>query len=150
MKNSFYSAASGQKPRGERIKPRILETKPNEPEAEQIYKYWFKTFQCFLTSAEATRRNADNEPQLNKLALLFNYVSHRIYLYIKDSTTYEDAKQVLDLIYLKPKNEIFFRHLLMITKQKNNESFVNLLEHLKNDQMIAIFKQLQPNNTETN
>ena len=100
------------------LKPRILETEPNEPEAEQIYKHWLKTFQCFLTSAEATRRNGDNEPQLNKLSLLFNYVSHRIYLYIEDSTTYEDAKQVLDRIYLKPKNEIFARHLLMITKQK--------------------------------
>ena len=75
------------------LKPRILETEPNEPEAEQIYKHWLKTFQGFLTSAEATRRNGDNEPQLNKLSLLFNYVSHRIYLYIEDSTTYEETKQ---------------------------------------------------------
>ena len=77
----------------ELLKPRILKTEPNKPEAEQIYKHWLKTFQCFLTSAEATRRNADNEPQLNKLSLLFKYVSHRIYLYIEDSTTYEDAKK---------------------------------------------------------
>ena len=63
------------------LKPRILETEPNETEAEQIYKHWLKTFPYFLTSAEATRRNGDNEPQLNKLSLLFNYVSHRIYLY---------------------------------------------------------------------
>ena len=48
------------------LKPRILETEPNKPEAEQIYKHWLKT----------SRRNADNEPQLNKLSLLFNYVSH--------------------------------------------------------------------------
>ena len=120
------------------LKPRILETEPNEPEAEQIYKHWLKTFQCFLTSAEATRRNGDNEPQVNKLSLLFNYVSHRIYLYIEDSTTYEDAKQVLDRIYLvldriylKPKNEIFARHLLMITKQKNNESLAEFARTLK-------------------
>ena len=78
------------------LKSRILETEQNGPEAEQIHKHWLKTFHCFLTSAEATRRNADNKPQLNKLSLLFNYVSHRIYLYIEDSTTYEDAKQVLD------------------------------------------------------
>ena len=113
------------------LKPRILETEPNEPEAEQIYKHWFKTCQCFLTSAEATRRNADNEPQLDKLSLLFNYVSHRIYLYIEDSTTYEDAKQMLDRIYHKPKNEIFARHLLMITKQKNNESLAEFARTLK-------------------
>ena len=131
------------------LKPRILETEPNEPEAEQIYKHWLKTFQCFLTSAEATRRNADNEPQLNKLSLLFNYASHRIYSYIEKSTTYEDAKQVLDRIYVKPKNEIFGRHLLMITKPKTMNFLLNFLERLKNDPKIAIFKQLQPNNTVT-
>ena len=49
--------------------PKILETKPNKPISEQIYKRWLKNFQCFLTSAEATRRNADNEPQLNKLII---------------------------------------------------------------------------------
>ena len=65
------------------LKPKILENEPNEPEADQINKHWLKTFQYFLTSAEATRRNADNEPQLNKLSLLFNYVSHRIYLCMK-------------------------------------------------------------------
>ena len=92
---------------------------------------WLKTFQCFLTLAETTRRNADYKPQLNKLSLLFNYVSHRIYLYIEDSTIYEDAKQVLDRIYLKPKNEIFARHLLMITKQKNNESLAEFARTLK-------------------
>ena len=74
------------------LKPKILETEPNEPEAEQINKRWLKNFQCFLTSAEATRRNADNEPQLNKLSFLFNYVSHRIYLCIEKSTNYEDMQ----------------------------------------------------------
>ena len=113
------------------LKPRILETKPNEPEAEQIYKHWLKTCQCFLTSAEATRRNADNEPQLNKLSLLFNYVLHLVYLYIENSTAYEDAKQMLDQIYLMPKNEIFARYLLMITKQKNNESLDEFARTLK-------------------
>ena len=64
-------------------------------------------------------------------SLLFNYVLHRIYLYIEDSTTYEDAKQVLDRIYLKPKNEIFARHLLMITKQKSNESLAEFARTLR-------------------
>ena len=110
------------------------------------HKHWLKTF---LTSSEVTRRNADNEPQLNKLSLLFNYVSHRIYLYIEESINYKDAKQMLDRIYLKPKNKILARHLLMITKKKTINLLLNLLEPLKNDQKIAIFKQLQPNNTVT-
>ena len=52
------------------LKPRILEIEPNEPEADQIYKHWLKTFQCFLTSAQATRSNADYEPQLYKLSFI--------------------------------------------------------------------------------
>ena len=35
------------------LKQRILETKPNEPEAKQINKQWLKTFLCFLTSVKA-------------------------------------------------------------------------------------------------
>ena len=60
------------------LKLKILETEPKEPEDEQIYRHWLKTFQCFPTSAQATRRNADNEPQLNKLSLLFNYCMFHI------------------------------------------------------------------------
>ena len=124
----------------ELLKPRILKTEPNK----QIYKHWLKTFQCFLTSAEATRRNADNEPQLNKLSLLFKYVSHRIYLYIEDSTTYEDAKQMLDRIYLKQKNEIFTRHLLSITNVRiKPETHMNLLRIRLSRFSIASLNVLQ-------
>ena len=50
---------------------------------------------------------------------------------IVKSKTYEDAKQVLDRIYFKPKNEIFARHLLIINKQKDNESLAELARTLK-------------------
>ena len=113
------------------LKPRVLETEPNESEAEQVYKHWLKTFECFLSSAEEARRNADNAPPLNKLSILFNHVSHRIYLYIEESATYEAAKAILDRIYLKPKNEIFARHLLTTTKQESDESLSEFARKLK-------------------
>ena len=59
---------------------------------EEDKSYYF----AFLESLE--------EP--NKLSILVNFVSARVYEYIAECDTFEDAIEILKNTYIKPKNEI--------------------------------------------
>ena len=63
--------------------------------------------------------------------MLTNYVAPSVYEYIADCNTYESAITVLKELYVKPKNEIYARHVLATRRQETNESIDTYLQILK-------------------
>ena len=108
------------------LKPEKLSADPNSPLADKQYKHWLKTFQNFVESV----RNANRDREVDKLALLMNYVSPTMYCSIESATTYDDALIILKSIYTKPKNEVFTRHLLAIRSQHSDESIEEYFREL--------------------
>ena len=103
------------------LKPERLDVDPSVGDADKLYKHWKKTFDNFLESLE--------EP--NKLSILVNFVSARVYEYIAECDTFEDAIEILKNTYIKPKNEVFARHLLYTCKQEQSDSLDQFLSKLK-------------------
>ena len=100
------------------LEPEKLSADPNSPLADKQYKHWLTAFQNFVESV----RNADRDREVDKLALLVNYILPSVYCSIESATTYDDALSILKSIYIKPKNEVFARHLLAIRLQHSDES----------------------------
>ena len=113
------------------LKPKLFDTDPSLPDADQQWHHWKLTFDNFLdtfTEAELTDRR--------KLAALINCLSSSVYTYISSSSSFEDAITTLSDIYVKPKNEVYVRHLLSSRKQQEGETvdqFMHALDMLSKD-----------------
>ena len=103
------------------LRPERLDVDPSSADADKQFKHWQKTFDNFVASSD--------NPQ--KLSILTNFVSARVYEYIADATTFESAIEILQDTYVKKKNEVFARHLLSTCKQEPNESLDRFLNRLK-------------------
>ena len=119
------------------VTPDKLTTEANDPSAEKQYKHWKKTFDNFILDC--------GEEAPDKLRCLTKYVSADIYEYFAESATYEDAEEVLNNLYLQPKNEIFARHQLAIRKQKASESLEQYIQELRRLSKNIDFKDVTAN-----
>ena len=68
---------------------------------------------------------------LDKLSVLTNYVPPKIVVYIEECTEYDRAIVVLKELFVKPKNEVFARHVLATRSQQTAESLDEYLQVLK-------------------
>ena len=105
------------------LRPSRFDVDPNDANAAKEWTHWFKTFANFLSAL--------TEPNIDKLAVLTNYIAPSVYDCIAEVTTYEDAVSKLKEIYVKPKSEIFSRYLLQTRKQSPGESLDQFLLALK-------------------
>ena len=97
------------------LKPERLDADPSVGDADKLYKHWKKTFDNFLESLE--------EP--NKLSILVNFISARVYEYIAECDTFEDAIEILRNTYIKPK----MKYLLAIYLTPANRNKVTVLSN---------------------
>ena len=104
------------------LRPDRFEGGPDTTPAQ--WDHWYRTFTNFLDVIHS-------EPPPDKLKLLINYVSPKVYAHIADCCTYDEAIKILQTIYVKPANEIFARHKLATRKQLPNESIDDFLQALK-------------------
>jgi hypothetical protein len=105
------------------LRPDRFDADPSSPESSKQWLHWYRTFQSFLTSI------ASHTP--NQLDVLINYIAPSVYSYIADCTTNNEAIKILETAYVKPKNEIFARHLLATRRQEFGESLDQFLQSLK-------------------
>ena len=103
------------------LKPERLGVDPNSAEAAKLYTHWKMTFKNFLSTL--------TDP--NKLMMLVNFVTPTIYEVIAEVQNYEEAITTLDSVYIKPKNEVFARHMLSSCKQDQIETLDQYLRRLK-------------------
>jgi len=105
------------------LKPVRLDLDPNSPTATKEWKHWHRTFTNFIAEC------GDKAP--DKYRTLINYVSHNVYEYIEECTSYESAIDVLEGVFVKTTNEIFARHLLATRRQKPGETLPEFLQELR-------------------
>ena len=86
------------------LRPERLETDPNSGEASKEWLHSKRTFDNFLAVLP--------QDDLDKLSVLANFVSPSIFQHIEECTEYEAAVGILQALFVKPRNEIFARHLL--------------------------------------
>jgi len=67
----------------------------------------------------------------NKLDILCNFVEESVFKHISESSSYENAMEILQQVYAKTLNEIFARRLLHSCKQQVGESVDESLQRLK-------------------
>ena len=91
------------------LKPEKLNINPESPTAAKEWNHWLQMFENFLDVAKV-----DDEDKT--LKILQNSMTCSVYEYISESTTYADAIQVLNDLYLKPKSEIFVKILRDVVK----------------------------------
>ena len=104
------------------MQPARFKTEPNFPGSDKKWKHWKSTFENFLLAV------ADKNP--DKLKTLINYVEPEVYDYISECTNYETALATLESIYIKPKNEIYSRHVLSTRVQQEGETLDQYLQTL--------------------
>ena len=106
------------------LKPGKFETDPDSQTSGKQWLHWRKTFENYLSALAVT----DND---SKLQILTNFVSPEIFEDISEQTSYSEALSSLQDLYVKPKSEVFSRHLLQTRKQESGETLDQYLQILK-------------------
>ena len=105
------------------LRPERLDADPSSPTAAQEWKHWIRTFQTFLAALK--------QEGLDKLGLLTNFVSPKVFECISECGNYDDALSILQALYVKPTNEVFARHSLATRRQQPGESLDEYFRCLK-------------------
>ena len=114
------------------LHPEYLDCNPNSPSSPDEWRHWYRTIKSFF------RTLGDRE--FNKLDALVNFLSPAVYKYIADFTTYWSAIRHLEGLYIKPKNEVFARHILSTMKQQAGQSIDKYLQELRHLSQDCCFK----------
>ena len=85
--------------------------------------HWRKTFENFLDAATVSDDS-------KKLQILVNFLSSDVYQHISQCSTYTESIDTLQAFYVRPKNEIFARHILLTRLQDASESISDYLQVL--------------------
>ena len=81
-----------------------LDSDQSTSEATLKWNHWKATF----------KNSVDLLPQegLSKKVILINFLSLKIYRFVSEINEYERPIEILEIQYLKPKNEVYGRHKL--------------------------------------
>ena len=116
------------------MRPERFNTDPNSPDASKSWQHWFRTFSNFISSLTTPDRTPD------KLNLLINFIAPTVFEFIVDCPTYESAIETLQTLFVKPKNEIFARHILATSKQEQGQPLDQFLQKLRSLSKECDFK----------
>ena len=96
------------------LRPERLDADPSSGEAAKVWLHWKRTFQNFLAVLPPDG--------LDRLGLLTNYLSPKVYRYVEDCRDYPAAIETLQDLYAKPTNEIYARRILATRHQQPAET----------------------------
>ena len=105
------------------LRPERLDADPRSPTAAQEWKHWIQTLKNFVAVI--------SQDGVNKLGLLTNFVSPRVYETISECGSYDCALSTLQTLYVKPTNEVFARHSLATRRQQPGETLDEYFRALK-------------------
>ena len=114
----------------ELLKPIRLDVDPSFQTAPKQFKHWLKVFSDFVAGCVRQAAGQDGQPQVDRLRILFAYVSADVYEFVEGCETYEGAIDKLKSVYIKTPNVIFARHVLATRKQKQGEKLRDFFQQL--------------------
>ena len=98
------------------LRPERLDIDPGSSTATDEFNHWLITFEHYLAALNAAVL------QFDRLQVLTNLVSPKVYKHFSNVKIYDQALTVLKNVYIKPHNIIAARHELLTCKQKPGES----------------------------
>ena len=98
------------------LQPEKLAIDPNATSAENDWKFWYKTFSNIVAAMQ------QGDGAIDKLSGLTAHLTAPIYKLVSEETTYDAAITTMKNLFVKPKNEIYARHMLASAQQNVNES----------------------------
>ena len=104
------------------MKPSKLDLDPNSQTAAKEWNHWKRTFDNFIIEC------GDTAP--NKFRSVINFISHNVFDYVEDCTTFDTIITILEALYVKTPNVIFARHQLAMRQQQSGESLDEFLQNL--------------------
>ena len=117
------------------LRPERFDCDPDDANATPEWKHFKATFDSFIGAITVPAGQT-----VNRLQLLKNHVSSTVFAKISDMTTFDDAIKTLDSLYIKTKNEVFSRHLLVSRKQQTTESIDSYVQALREHANDCEFK----------
>ena len=105
------------------LQPESLDADPSSGEAAKVWVHWKRTFQNFLAVLPPDT--------LDRIGILMNYLTPKIYQYVEDCRDYPAAIETLQALYVKPTNEIYASHILATRRQQPVETLDEYLQSLK-------------------
>lgn len=109
------------------LKPKELSCDPNAPDSSKIFKFWLRTVEDFIASLQESSPG----DSINKVRIIISCLSPEIYPFVEDILDYEEIVDVLQKTYIKRKNNVYARYLLLSRQQNPNESISAYLQALK-------------------
>ena len=89
------------------LRPEKFDTLSEDSASTKIFNYWLRTFEKFIATVAT---NAGENKEINKLALLTNFLTRKTYLFIAEAATYDEAKTTLTRAHHKQKSVVFARY----------------------------------------
>lgn len=102
------------------LAPERFDVEPDSPLAALEWDHWYRRFLNF----------SQGKSDSDKLKLLFNYISSKVFQHVSAAGTFNDAVAVLKSLYVKPANEIYSRHKLATRCQQPEETVDQYLQAL--------------------
>jgi len=111
------------------LRPRELLIEPEQPHAASVLNFWLRTVDDFISTLQELR--SDDDPEVNKKRVIINCLSPGVSPHVEEAETYDMIVQFLKALYVKKKNNVYARHLLVSRRQGSDESISELLHVLK-------------------
>ena len=122
------------------LRPERLDSDPSATGASKEFSHWLKTFENFVAVIPAV-----DDQRVDRLSLLTNFVSPRLYQHIEECVTYDAAVAILKSLFIKPSNEVYARHILATRRQQSGESLDEYLQVLRNLSKECNFRAVSAN-----
>ena len=126
------------------MQPFRLDLDANSSSASKEWCHWFVTYENYVEVLDAS---LTGERRKNKLKALVNCISHRVFEYITDCDSYDEAITVLRNLYKKAPNEVSTRHRLATASNKQKKLWMNFISSYESLQETAISVKLQASST---
>ena len=76
-----------------------------------MFNFWLRTVEDFISTLQELRR--DDDPEVNEKRIIINCLSPVVYPHVEEAETYDMIVQILKALYVKKKNNVYARHLLV-------------------------------------
>jgi len=111
------------------LRPKELSVQPEAPEARHIFNFLLRTVEDFIASLRDYRK--EGEPDINKKRIIISCLSPDVFPCVEEAVDYERIVETLQSVYIKKKNNVYARHLLVSRRQAPTESISEFLQTLR-------------------
>ena len=105
------------------LKPAKFLIDPDSSTATKEWRHWVRTFRSYVNRFVSA--NSSQEADEDRLAALVSCATPEVFEYFDQCTTYEEAEETLERLYVKQRNEIFARYLLRTAKQGPSQTIAD-------------------------